>query len=107
MPDSPDRRAAERLPVSNEVACTFLAPVVENFGAAKIKNISLEGIGLVVGRRVEPGALLAVTVANPARGFTKTLMVRVAHATPQPGGCLVGGTFETPLTYQEFTNLVM
>jgi hypothetical protein len=62
---------------------------------------------LVVGRRVEPGSLLAVTVTNPSRGFTKTLMIRVAHATPQPGGCLVGGTFETPLTYQELTTLVM
>jgi hypothetical protein len=107
MPEIPERRASERLSVSSEVACAFVAPVVETFGAAKIKNISLDGIGLIVGQRVEPGSLLAATLTNAARGFTKTLLIRVAHATPQPGGCLVGGTFETPLTYQELTNLVM
>jgi PilZ domain len=107
MPDPADRRASERLAVSADVACTLIAPVVENFGAAKIKNVSLEGIGLVVARRVEPGTLLAVTLSNPARGFTKTVMVRVAHATPQPGGCLIGGTFDVPLSYQELTTLVM
>ena len=85
----------------------FVAPVVENFGSARIKDISLDGIGLVVGRRVEPGSLLALTVANPPRSFTKTLLIRVIHATQQPGGYLVGGKFQTPLTYQELTMIVM
>jgi hypothetical protein len=67
----------------------------------------MQGIGLVIGRRVEVGTLLAVTLSNPARSFAKTMLVRVAHATQQPGGCLVGGVFATPLTYQELTALVM
>jgi hypothetical protein len=107
MPDPADRRASERMAVSAEVGCAFLSPVVEDFGAAKIKNISMEGIGLVVARRVEPGTLLAVTLVHSGRNFTKTVVVRVAHSTTQPGGCLVGGTFQTPLTYQELTTLVM
>lgn len=106
MPES-DRRAQERLPVSGDTGCAFVGPVAEDFGAAKIKNISLDGIGLVVSRRVEPGTLLAVTLSNAAKNFTKTVLVRVAHATPQHGGCLIGGTFNTPLTYQELTALVM
>lgn len=102
-----DRRASERLAVSADVSCTFISPVVEDFGAAKIKNISLEGIGLIVGRRVDVGTLLALTFTNQARSFTKTLMVRVVHSTPQPGGCLIGGTFTIPLTYQELTTFVL
>jgi PilZ domain len=102
-----DRRAAERFPVTRDTACTFVSPVVENFGAGRIKNISMEGIGLLLSRPVEPGTLLAVTVSNPAKQFAKTLVVRVAHATGQPGAYLVGGTFQSPLTYQELTALVM
>jgi hypothetical protein len=107
MPEPADRRAAERMPVSAETTCSFLGPVAEDFGPAKLQNISLEGVGLLLTRRVETGALLAVTLTNAARGFVKTVLVRVVHATPQPGGCLVGGTFSVPLTYQELTTLVM
>jgi hypothetical protein len=67
----------------------------------------MQGVGLLLSRRVDPGGLLAVSLSNPARGFAKTMLVRVVHATPQPGGCLVGGTFITPLTYQEFSALVL
>jgi hypothetical protein len=102
-----DRRASERIPVSADTSCSFLSPVVENFGAVKIRNVSMEGIGLVVTRRVEPGTLLAVSLSNKAKGFTKTVLVRVMHATPEHGGFLIGGTFVTPLTYQELTTLVL
>jgi hypothetical protein len=107
MPDPADRRVAERFPVNSDTSCAFVGPVVEDVGPAKIHNVSMDGIGLLVARQVQPGAVLAITLANPARGFTKTVLVRVAHATPQYGGCLVGGTFNTPLTYQELTTLVM
>jgi hypothetical protein len=107
MPDPADRRATERFPVSADASCSFLSPVVEDFGPAKIKNISQEGIGLIVSRRVEPGSLLAVTLSNPGRGFSKMVLVRVVHATIVQGGYLVGGTFSSPLTYQELTTLVM
>ena len=107
MADRIERRATERLPVGGEAACTFVGPVTEDVGAARIKDISMEGVGLLLSRRVEPGTLLTVVLANTAKGFSKTVLVRVAHATQQPGGCLVGGTFGIPLTYQELTTLVM
>src|SRR5262249_5966993 len=97
MPDPAHRRAVERYPVNAETSCPFVARVAEDFGGVRIKDISMQGIGLVTGRRVDPGTLLAVTLSNPARGFHKTVLVRVAHATAVPGGCLVGGTFDTPL----------
>lgn len=107
MADPSDRRASERLPAGADAACSFVSPVVEDFGPARIKNVSLEGIGLIVTRKVESGALLALTLANAARGFSKTVLVRVMHVTPQPGGFLVGGSFSAPLTYQELTTLVL
>jgi hypothetical protein len=107
MPQPPDRRAAERFPVNADTSCPFLSPVVEDFGQARIKDISMDGVGLLVPRRVEAGALLAVTLANTGRKFSKTVLVRVAHVTPQGGSYLVGGNFTVPLTYQELSTLVM
>src|SRR6516164_330127 len=103
MPDESDRRAHERFPVNADTRCLFGAPVAEEFGPVKIKNVSMGGIGLLLSRRPEPGSLLVVTLANPAKNFSKTLLVRVAHVTPHLGTYLVGGSFDTPLTYQEMS----
>jgi len=103
-----DRRAVERFPVNSDTACDFLSPVLEDFGPVRIKNISNDGIGLVVSRKLEAGLLLSVNLVNRSRSFTKTMLVRVVHVTPQPGGTfLIGGTFKTPLTYEELTAMVM
>ena len=61
----------------------------------------------ILSRRVETGSLLAVTLTNTAKNFTKTVLVRVTHTTPLSSNCLVGGTFIVPLTYQEMTVFVM
>jgi hypothetical protein len=106
MPDPADRRAAERFPVSAHTSCGFVSPVIEDFGPVKIKNVSTDGIGLIANRKVEPAQLLAVTLSNPTQKFSKTLMVRVAHVTASGGGFLIGGTFTTPLTYDELKALV-
>ena|GEM_PF-3592082 len=110
MTDSTDRRAAERLAVSAGTNCTFAGQVTEEIGPLKIRDVSMTGIGIMMSRRLEVGALLAISIAssaNAAYKFSKTLLVRVAHVTPVPGGFLVGGSFLEPLTYQEFTSLVM
>ncbi len=107
MADAKDRRAAERMAVNAGTACGFVGPVAEDFGPGKVRDVSMEGIGLVVFRAVPVGTLLAVTLTNPAQKFSKTVLARVAHVTAAHGGYLVGGTFSEPLTYQEFTALVM
>jgi hypothetical protein len=95
------------MPVNADTACTFAGPVAEDFGPVKVQNISLEGIGLLVSRKVEVGMLLAVSLVNKTKSFSRTMLVRVVHVTPARGSYLIGGTFETPLTYQEFTSVVM
>jgi hypothetical protein len=107
MPDPIDRRAAERFPASDDTVCTFASPVVEDFGPVKVKNISMDGIGLLISRSVAVGSMLAVCLENKARNFTKIVMVRVAHVTPAHGHFLVGGTLNVSLTYQELTSLIM
>jgi hypothetical protein len=107
MGERVERRAVERFPASNSATCPFASPVLEDFGPVKIKNISLEGVGLLLSQGVEPGMLMTVTLANPSKGFSKTVLLRVVHAQNHSGGCSVGCTFVTPITYDELTAMVL
>jgi hypothetical protein len=107
MAESKDRRAAERIAVNTGTACGFVGPVAEDFGPGKIRDVSLEGVGLLLMKQIAVGSLLAVTITNPTQKLSKTVLVRVAHVTAVHGGYLVGGTFVEQLTYQELTALVM
>jgi hypothetical protein len=103
-----EKRCEERFPASGSAACVFASPLVEDFGPVKIKNVSLKGVGLITSKPPDVGSLLAVKLANSAKNFTKTALVRVIHVTPQPGGIFsIGGDWDTPLTYEELCNLVM
>lgn len=107
MSDPADRRAAERIPVNTGTACSRVARMVEDLGPVKIRDVTMQGIGLLLMRSVPDGSMLVITLTNKDKGIAKTLMVQVAHVTTVPGGFLAGGTFVEPLTYQEFTSLVM
>lgn len=107
MAERQERRASERYPPNAEARCPFLSPVVEDFGHVIIQDVSMHGVGLLIRRRVEVGALLTIVLENPARNFSKTVLVRVAHVTTVAGGFVVGGSFVTPLGYQEMTALVL
>ena len=107
MPEPADRRGAERFQVNADASCPFLSPVVEDFGPVKIRDVSMLGAGLLTSRRVEPGTTIAVTLANKPKGFSKTVIAKVVHATPVLGNFLIGVTFTTPITYQEMSALVL
>jgi hypothetical protein len=106
MVGTTDRRAAERMAVNSGTACAFAAPVAEDFGPTKVRDVSMEGVGLVSVRRVPVGTLLVVGLTNPDRGVAKTALVRVEHVTPIHGGILVACEFLESLTYEEFKALV-
>jgi hypothetical protein len=107
MADSADRRAAERIGVNAGTRCAFVGRVVDDVGPVKVRDVSMDGIGLVLMRSVPAGTLLSVGLSNPDKGFNKTVMVKISHVTPITGAFLVGGAFLEPLTYQELTTLVM
>lgn len=108
MSASQDKRAADRFLVSESSACVFASPVLEDFGPVRIVNISMHGIGLSTTEPLQTGLLLAVRLVNPGNKFDRTMLVRVIYILPQAGGAyIVGGKFETPLTYEEMCALVM
>jgi hypothetical protein len=104
---SKDQRGGTRYEVNGGASCSFAMPVVEDPGPAKVKEVSMNAVGLFLERRVEVGSLLAVGLANPAKGFARTVLVRVTQVTAGTSGYAVGGQFLTPLSYQEMTALVL
>ena len=103
-----EKRSAERFPISSNVTCDFASPVLEDFGPVRVKNISTTGIGLLVPEQLQPDMLLAINLVNPAKKFSKTVLVRIVHVTQQSGHFwLIGGNLNPPLTYDELTTLVM
>jgi hypothetical protein len=106
-PGATNTRMADRFPVNTGTACAFAHEVVEATGTVRVRDVSMDGVGLLLDRPVALGSLLVVGLTNTAKGFAKSVLVRVAHVTPSAGAFLVGGSFLTPLTYQEMTALVM
>jgi hypothetical protein len=103
-----EQRESERFPVNMGSTCVLASPVAEDFGPVRLKNISQQGIGLITSKKLEVGSLLAVKLANAAKNAVKTMLVRITHVTPQPGNTyLIGGTLDTPLTYEELCAFVM
>src|SRR5687768_1161935 len=91
-----DRRTTVRYPVNAETTCPMVVPIREDLGSARIKDVSLDGIGLLMSSPVEPGAFIMITLKNEAHKFFRIQLVQVIHSTRQTGGYLVGGTFVTP-----------
>lgn len=97
-----EKRTEERFPASDSASCDFVSPVLEDFGPAKLKNISLNGVGLITAERVSVGLLLAVKLVNPVKNCSKTALARVVHVTPIPGNSyLIGCEWDTQLSYDE------
>jgi hypothetical protein len=104
---SKGQREDSRFEVNSGTSCSFALPVVEGTGQTKVRDVSTTGVGLFLERRVEVGSLLAIGLANPAKGISRTILVRVAQVTAVTGGFAVGGQFLTPLSYQEMAAFVL
>lgn len=102
-----ERRESPRYPVNADTSCPFVLPVLEDYGPARIKDISTDGIGLLVQQKMEPGLLIAVGLMNSTQNFCRTQLVQIVHCTPMGGLYHVGGTFLTPLSYEELRTYLM
>ena len=108
MAQPKDQRAAERFTVNLHASCDFVSPVLEDFGPVRIKNVSSDGIGLITSEPLVEGLLLAINLVNPMKKFSKTVLARVVHVTPQSGATyLVGCSFLTPLSYEDVCALIL
>jgi hypothetical protein len=74
---------------------------------ARVRNISTEGIALLLGRRFEVGATLAIALQGQVQDVSRTIEARVVHASEvENGNWVVGCRFATPLTEAELKALL-
>jgi hypothetical protein len=102
MADGSERRTQQRHPVAGR---HIPAPDAAE-GTAVLRDVSLNGAGVVVPFPCEVGQWVSLRLTNPARGFDKPVQLRVAHVTPTAGGFFVGGTFAEPLSFDELDEVV-
>ncbi len=68
---------------------------------ARVRDLSAHGIGLLLKHRFEPGTQLLVEVGAPEQHRSQRFRARVAHATPEPDGWLMGCEFVNALEGEE------
>jgi hypothetical protein len=97
-----ERRTSIRLPVL-ETSKRLVAAIGDDFCLAKIRNISPEGISLVLARAMDPGSVIAVDLMDTKTNrFSRTLQVRICWCVEHPSGdWIIGGAFAGALTNEE------
>jgi hypothetical protein len=102
-----ERRASVRCDCNAKGTCQTLAQRQESPWKAMVLNISCQGIGVLLGRRFEPGTLLTIELTESSAQRQRLLLARVAHATPQPEDkWLIGCTLINPLDEEELHELL-
>lgn len=73
----------------------------------QVRDISLEGVGLVLKRGLEPKTILIIELENASRHTTFTLEAQVVHSTLQPDGTwMTGCRLSKRLTEQDLRTLL-
>lgn len=101
-PTGADRRTSRRhtcLATHNRL----MAAIGDDFVLARIRNISAEGISLILSRPVEAGTILSVDLIDTKTNrFSRTLQVKVVYAVEHPSGdWIMGGRINGRLTDEE------
>lgn len=97
-----ERRASVRFQSSLKGSCQTLSAHRETSWEATVRDISPEGIGLLLSRRFEPAAVLSIELIDSRDSQPHMLLARVVHATARPeGGWLIGCELVSPLSDEE------
>src|SRR5262249_2150808 len=87
-----ERRAAVRVSVSPQDVAVWLTARDGNRIAATVRDISCDGLGVVVSRPHQPGELVSVDLHHRTHQFAKTFVLTTTRSTRQADGSyLLGG----------------
>jgi hypothetical protein len=101
-PAQRERRVAVRFRCSATTPCPVTTDDQPQGLAARVRDVSVVGVGLLLSCRVVPGALLTLTPERSNGGASCALPARIVHATRRDGNdWLVGCVFTRPLSDAE------
>jgi PilZ domain len=78
-----ERRASVRYAASQSCGCHSLGEGNEDHWSAAIRDVSSEGLSLVVCHAFCPGEILTIELDDAPEGMRRKLFVRVKHAAEQ------------------------
>lgn len=81
-----ERRAGPRYSCMIETTCRQITRGGSTSWPARTVDVSAGGIGLVLARRFEPGAVLCVRLQSTDGEVARDLLLRVVHVLPDVGG---------------------
>src|SRR5215471_8214235 len=97
-----DRRVWVRHPADLEATYQPLGGPDESRFSARVRNLSLNGINLLVKRPFQAGDMLSVELPSAADGASCSVLACVVHVTPQgQGEWVVGCTFSRELSDED------
>jgi hypothetical protein len=99
-----------RFSSSQEVYCQpVAAPTAEESETrwlGRFREVSREGLSLVLRRRFEPGTALTIELSDKPRRGVRSFPVQVVHATPEgKSRWIIGCEFLRPLSDEELQTL--
>jgi hypothetical protein len=102
-----ERRFTERYRCCRQPVVRVLAKPSFQPYQARVFDVSLRSIGLILDRSFEAGTVLAIQLQTKHAGFSGILSAHVRHSTRQPDGSWrVGCTLSRNLTDDEFFALL-
>jgi hypothetical protein len=102
-----DRRAAIRFHCDFDITCAPFPDGDEVFWSARVRDISLTGIGLLVDRYIEPETVLAVQLQGDESIESYTVLVQVMNTRQEADNqWLLGCAFARSLSNQEVSALL-
>ncbi len=102
-----DRRGAERYPCDLQPFWRIVGGEQVDSPPARVRDVSLTGIGLLVQQPIKPGTVLVIKLQTRDQRLSRPLPARVMHATPQAAGdWLVGCQFIRKLNDQDMRALL-
>jgi hypothetical protein len=101
-PAVPDRRTSERLASDLLIACHPLALPKKHSLPALLRDVSSNGLSLVLRYRFEPGTLLVIDLDGASADGAAPLLGRVVHASAHGDGrWVLGCALRRPLTAKQ------
>lgn len=102
-----EHRASVRYSWGGKSPCKSLAGWRGDSWEAVVRDISQSGLGLLVSRRFEPGAILAVELPRTGEATPHLVLARVVRVSPHgEGHWLVGCRMVHPLSRDEVRTLL-
>jgi hypothetical protein len=106
-PPDGERRAWVRYPLKLVTMWQLLGVAGEEHWTARVRDLSSNGVGLVIHRFFSPGTVLTVRLRSSTSSYERSALVRVQHCTAQADGdWLAGCTFVVKLSSEELHQLL-